>query len=326
MKKRLCAILAFILIFTAVLSSCSLFGECEVTYDLGGAADNIVITVDKNTTAPQITAPELKGHKFLGWYTDKNYTTAYDFSAPVTQDLTIYAKYALGDASSSNADFKELINTLTLSTVKACVMLSVEKYNLGGMFGGIKENSSTSTGSGAVFKESGGYYYIITNNHVVTTDKTYRDVNVTDYQGNKYAAEVVCEDPEYDLAVVKIAKKITEPLTVLEIAATDPAIGDEVVALGAPSGQMNAVTVGKVTKYSAIEITADSSKSHVTFPVIWHSAPIDNGSSGGVIVDTLHRIVGVNYAAATKNGDFVSGLAIPVSKLHEFLEKNGITL
>jgi len=106
-----------------------------------------------------------------------------------------------------------------------------------------------------------------------------------------------------------------------------PAVGEEMIALGSPSGQLNAITLGKVLKYSVITIvSADAEKSNVLFPVIWHTAPMDNGSSGGVIVNHELEIIGVNYAAASKNGEFVNGLAVPVTKVLEFLDKYGITV
>lgn len=326
MTKRIISVLLIIGVLLTVCTSCSLFGECTVTYDLGQAGESIEIRVDKNSRAPEPVAPTLAGHVFLGWYSDKEFTKAFNFSIPVTDDVTVYAKYVLGNKAESG-DISNLINEITLSTVKATVMLSVEKYELGGALDKLKTNVSTSTGSGAVFAEKNGHYYCLTNNHVVFSEKTYRDITLTDYQGNTYVGTFIASDPDYDLAVIRIDKKISEPLEVLPFADSDPAVGEEMIALGSPSGQLNAITLGKVLKYSVITIaSADAEKSNVLFPVIWHTAPMDNGSSGGVIVNHELEIVGVNYAAASKNGEFVNGLAVPVAKVLEFLDKYGITV
>lgn len=66
---------------------------CTVTYKTTGAADHVTVTVKKGTT---ITAPEppvKEGYTFVGWYKDINGLKPFDFTAKITGDVTIYAKW-----------------------------------------------------------------------------------------------------------------------------------------------------------------------------------------------------------------------------------------
>jgi len=64
-----------------------------VKFDSNGGSAVKAITVNKNAVATEPTAPTKDGFKFDGWYTDKELTTAYDFTAKVTKNFTLYAKW-----------------------------------------------------------------------------------------------------------------------------------------------------------------------------------------------------------------------------------------
>ncbi len=64
-----------------------------VKFETNGGSTVKAITVNKNAVAAEPTAPTKDGFKFDGWYTDKELTTAYDFTAKVTKSFTLYAKW-----------------------------------------------------------------------------------------------------------------------------------------------------------------------------------------------------------------------------------------
>ena len=64
-----------------------------VKFESNGGSTVKAITVNKNAVATEPTAPTKEGFKFDGWYTDKELTTAYDFTAKVTKNFTLYAKW-----------------------------------------------------------------------------------------------------------------------------------------------------------------------------------------------------------------------------------------
>ena len=198
-------------------------------------------------------------------------------------------------------------------------------------FGNVTAEIS-SQGSGVVFDKvslaGGGYtYYVLTNNHVIYQDtEGYNrfEYSVRDCYGVVYESSLIAFDPNYDLAVVSFFAE--KDYKVLSFATANPKVGDSVVAIGQPTGIINAVTEGKVEKYMAVSVgeengNVNASISNVTFDVIRHSAPLNQGSSGGVLLDKDYKICGINYAAAVveDSTEFVSGYAVPVLKVKEFL-------
>ena len=198
-------------------------------------------------------------------------------------------------------------------------------------FGNVTAEIS-SQGSGVVFDKvslaGGGYtYYVLTNNHVIYQDtEGYNrfEYSVRDCYGVVYESSLIAYDPNYDLAVVSFTAE--KDYKVLSFATANPKVGDSVVAIGQPTGIINAVTEGKVEKYMAVSVGEEDGNvnvnvSNVTFDVIRHSAPLNQGSSGGVLLDKDYKICGINYAAAVveDSTEFVSGYAVPVLKVKEFL-------
>ena len=97
------------------------------------------------------------------------------------------------------------------------------------------------------------------------------------------------------------------------------AVYTDVISLGAPKSQSNSITYGKILNYRKISLKdTPASRSNVTFDVIHHDAMINNGSSGGPLLNADLEVVGVNYAGASSTKD---GYAIPVDKVREFLRK-----
>ena len=326
MKRKLISLILVTVLCVLSLSSCVLlspFIERTVAYDFGDGTCT-ELHVDLNSKAPELSAPKRDGYKFIGWFTDSSFTATYDFNTPVTADITLYAMYSEDDAVASEDNFEDLINEITLNGIKAAVTLTVEKYDVVNTFlGASKTNVTQSTGSGVIFADDNSYYYALTNNHVVATDKSAITIAVSDYKLTAHTAELVVNDAAYDLAVVRFKKNHADPLTVLDFNTTVPAVGDTVIAIGTPGGQPNAVTVGEIEKYDTVSISGNGeSYSNVSFPVIWHSAHMNNGSSGGVLIDTNLRIIGINYAAASQEGEFAYGLSVPAEKVIEFLNKH----
>ncbi len=321
MKRKLLSLIALTVLILSILTSC-FASECEITYDYGGARENVTITLERGALIPS-DAPKRDGYVFGGWYTDGSFTYTYDFSFPAEADITLYAKWI--PKSEAEVDISELVNEITTDKIRAAVKLSVQKYDLGGLLNSTVINSSTSSGSGVIYKEDSMYYYCLTNNHVVDKGgKAYAEINIFDYQLETYKAELLAASAEYDLAAVRFKKNLANPLAVLEFETAGTAVGESVIAIGTPSGQMNSITFGNVLAMEQVKIDGDVSLSNVTFPIIQHDAPINNGSSGGALLNTSLKIVGINYAAAQEEGQFSFGCAVPAEKVIEFLKANGI--
>src|SRR6267142_1804462 len=140
-------------------------------------------------------------------------------------------------------------------------------------------------GSGVVIAPDG---YILTNAHVVDDSRT---VDILFRDGATFGAQVVGTDPATDLAVVRASAAV---LPALELATADTLrVGQLVVAIGDPLGLQSTVTHGVV---SALGRSLRAKDGRIIENVIQTDAPLNPGNSGGPLVDTHARVVGVNTA------------------------------
>lgn len=164
------------------------------------------------------------------------------------------------------------------------------------------------SGSGVIFKKSGGSAYIVTNNHVI---EGAAKVDVSLYNGEKVAAEVVGADALTDLAVVKIAAEhVTDVIEFGDSSVLRP--GDQVLAIGNPLGLdlSRTVTQGIV---SAVDrsISVSTSAGEWEMNVIQTDAAINPGNSGGALINTEGKVIGINSLKISQNGVEGLGFAIP---------------
>ena len=158
-------------------------------------------------------------------------------------------------------------------------------------------------GSGFVVREDG---YIVTNSHVIEGAGEDGTIEVTMSDGEVVEAEVVGNDAEYDIAVVKVDKS---GLPALEFGNSDDLqVGASVVAVGAPLGLDNTVTAGIVSALNR-PVTAGDASSTSYINAIQTDAAINPGNSGGPLLDMNGHVVGVNSAIAQIPGEFAGSVA-----------------
>ncbi|MBL7701322.1 MAG: trypsin-like peptidase domain-containing protein [Ferruginibacter sp.] len=165
------------------------------------------------------------------------------------------------------------------------------------------------SGSGVIISDDG---YIVTNNHVVDNAD---EINVTLSNKKTYKAKVIGTDPSYDLAVIKIEAAGLPFL--LYGNSDDVKIGQWVLAIGYPLNLETTVTAGIISaKARSLGLNKDRSGDVASGveSFIQTDAAVNMGNSGGALITTDGKLVGVNSAIASPTG-YYSGYsyAIPVN-------------
>ncbi len=204
-------------------------------------------------------------------------------------------------AITSNEPLKE--ETL-LDAYSQAVISVVEKVGPAVVSIGIRQKNTNGydgegAASGVIFAPDG---YILTNNHVV---ENASEVIVGLTTGDTFQAEIAGRDPATDLAVIRAG---TNGLPIAELGDSDSLrVGQLVIAIGNPLGFQSTVSTGVV---SALGRAMRSPSGRLIESIIQTSVPLNPGNSGGPLVDTRGRVVGVN-TAIIRPAQGIS-LAIPV--------------
>ena len=170
-------------------------------------------------------------------------------------------------------------------------------------FGAPGSGDAQAQGSGFVLDDDG---HVVTNQHVVDGAT---EISVRFWDGSSYPAEVVGTDASTDLAVLTVNAPSTKLHPLSLGSSSSLAVGDGVVAVGSPFGLEGTVTSGIV---SALHRQIEAPNGFSIDDAIQTDAAINHGNSGGPLLDTLGRVVGVNAQIESESGgsDGV-GFAVP---------------
>ena len=197
--------------------------------------------------------------------------------------------------------------------IKARTSGASSRDRFGGPGGDGQGQESQAEGSGFVLDSDG---HIATNQHVVDGASS---IQVTFSDGRTASAKVVGTDPSTDLAVidVDVPKSELQPLTLAD--SSTVRVGDGVVAIGSPFGLKETVTTGIV---SALGRTIDAPNNFTITGAIQTDAAINHGNSGGPLLDSSGRVIGMNAQIESDSGgnDGV-GFAIPSSTIRSVAQQ-----
>jgi S1-C subfamily serine protease len=164
-------------------------------------------------------------------------------------------------------------------------------------------------GSGSVLDREG---HILTNHHVVDGA---REIQVTLFNGQTFKADLVGQDPPNDIAVLKI-DALPEMLYPVELDdSSQLRVGQKVFAFGNPFGLERTLTLGII---SSLNRTLPSRTGRMMKSIIQIDAALNQGNSGGPLINTRGRLIGMNTAIAnpSRTGENTGvGFAIPVNSV-----------
>jgi len=237
-------------------------------------------------------------------------------AAPAGQpvDLT----YAAEKSLPSVVYIKSVINSKTQTVEYSDPFEDFFSDPFGGFFGrgqgnGGKRQRQVQTpkraaaGSGVIISADG---YIVTNNHVVDGAD---ELTVTLNENSKeYSARIIGSDKTTDLALIKIDAKNLPAIVIAN--SDDVKVGEWVLAVGNPLGLNNTVTAGIVSAKARSMGQGISS-------MIQTDAAINQGNSGGALVNTRGELIGINAMIYSQTGSNIGyGFAIPTSIVNKAVE------
>lgn len=203
---------------------------------------------------------------------------------------------------------------LTVSSSTATLQQDVEKVAAAVEPSVVKVTSvgqsGEGIGSGDILTSSG---YIVTNDHVVAGFSTY---TVTLSNGKSYAATLVGQDAQDDLAVLKINATGLTPIALAD--SSKVTVGEFAVAIGNPLALQEAASLGTVSAVNGTASEAPSGPAGVLTGLIQTTAAIAPGNSGGALVNLQGQLIGIptleetNPDTGTASG---YGYAIPANRV-----------
>lgn len=169
-------------------------------------------------------------------------------------------------------------------------------------------------GSGDVLTKDG---YIVTNDHVV---QGFTNFTVTLSDGTKLAAQLVGEDPQDDLAVIKVSATNLQPISFAD--SSKLTVGQFAIAVGNPYGLRETATFGDVSALNRTASESPSGPASVLTGLVQTSTPIAPGNSGGALVNLQGQLIGMptlgesNQQGGSGSSSTTSiGLAIPSNQV-----------
>jgi serine protease DegQ len=176
---------------------------------------------------------------------------------------------------------------------------------------------ATSLGSGVIVAREG---YVLTNHHVIDGAD---EIQLVLSDGRRIAAKVRGSDPETDLAVLKADAADLPAITLGDLGNVQ--VGDVVLAIGNPFGFGNTVTLGIISALGRSRLGINRYEDFIQT-----DAAVNPGNSGGALIDTAGRLIGINSTIYSRSGGSLGiGFAIPVSLardvLAQIIEKGEVT-
>ncbi|MBN2351068.1 MAG: Do family serine endopeptidase [Spirochaetales bacterium] len=248
--------------------------------------------------------------------------------APLNVELTNDARRGFEAVSNMQAAFREISSTILPAVVEIDVVDVVTQTApsfpspFDFFFGSpdtlrpqTRQYRQEGLGSGVIVRQVGNRVYVLTNNHVV---KGADEITVVLTDKRRFKATVTGRDERKDLALVSFTASGTFPVAALGDSDTVQ-VGDWVMAVGNPLGFSSTVTEGIISAVGRHSLPGSGVSSLNDY--FQTDAAINQGNSGGALVNIEGRVVGINtWIASTSGGSVGLGFAIPINNAKKAIE------
>lgn len=219
-----------------------------------------------------------------------------------------YADFDQGSPVSAVADESEIFDAYSRTVVGVSERVSpsvvkIEIEQKGKNIRGRQMPNQGGSGSGFIFTPDG---FILTNSHVVHNASK---ISVVMQDGNRYTADLVGDDPDTDLAVIRINGA---NLIAVKLGASNRLkVGQLAIAIGNPFGFQTTVTAGVV---SALGRSLRAYSGRLIDDVVQTDAALNPGNSGGPLVNSAGEVIGVNTATIMSAQGLCFAIAVDTAK------------
>lgn len=246
-------------------------------------------------------------------------TTLVDGTLSISEDD--YNAYPFYVSPTFTMDNIEEYNDILLQSRdkgrRANVEITTTIYRMVPLFPGsktmVEQIVGSTAGSGVVYKSDETHYYAITNHHVIDPEDYTARYELSTFDTTTVSTAIlVAYSEDYDLAVVKFPKANhpnVQTIDVTKRAFTKVNPGELVLAVGNPLSITYNVTFGEFVRMASI--------ANASFKVIYHTAMIHEGSSGGALLDVDGNLIGINTWGSSSSDE--DSFAVPLYIVYMFL-------
>lgn len=220
--------------------------------------------------------------------------------APTVQNATADDEHLLPEERINIAVYENCNRSVVHIATRSVAMESFQQLS-------VREGS----GSGSVIDASG---MILTNHHVVDGAK---EISVSLFNGLSYPAILVGQDPDTDIAILKIEAPKDQLIPLNWGSSHSLRVGQKIFAIGNPFGLERTMSTGMI---SSLNRQIPSRARRTMRSLIQIDAALNHGNSGGPLLNTRGQLIGMNTAIMSSSGDSAGvGFAIPVSTLERIV-------